>query len=184
MPEVKNRCKKCGYSEKYNDKEHIVNIFFRLGTACLLILGVCFIFYIFYIGLTPVMLSISNRHYTYVSISESDKVREESIKIIKDCEPLDKVCYSIALYNEFSNITYIPDPLAYSKHYPPAYVHKWGDDCEGLSQMYVSYAQSIGLDSFIECNKTHCWAMVYLSEQDFNFKVDLTTPQIIREVKK
>ena len=131
-------------------------------------IGLILILYISIIGIEPFFLSMNNAHYTYVSIKEADSVREEAIKIIKDCKPLDNICYTMALYNEFYNITYIPDRIGGGSHYPPAYVHKWGDDCESLSQMYVSYAQSIGLDSRVECNKTHCWAMVYLSEQDFS----------------
>ena len=183
--EIKNFCKRCNYSETYTKKEKILRVIYVLISTFLMLLGIVLILYICQIGLQPFFNSFASAHYTYISIKEADSVREEAITIIKNCEPLDQICYTQSLFNEFSNMKYIPDPLIIGgRHRPPSYVRNWSTDCDGLAQMFVSYAQSIGLNSRVVCSSTHCLAMVYLSEQDFNFKIDLTAPYIEREVKK
>lgn len=179
MPEVKNRCKKCGYSETYTKKEKILRVIYVLISTFLMLLGIVLILYICQIGLQPFFNSFASAHYTYISIKEADSVREEAITIIKNCDPLDQICYTQSLYNEFSNMKYIPDPLIIGgRHRPPAYVRNWSTDCDGLAQMYVSYAQSIGLDSLVNCSSTHCVSLVYIDNDIY--KIDLTAPEIIK----
>lgn len=183
MKTVKKVCKFCKKAEEYNKWEIIrINICVIIVTI-LCMIGVLFIVYIANVGVDNILYEISGASYTREAIKYHDDVRFKAVEITKKCDGDNQFCLAKQLYKNMSQIRYIPDSKLVDKSYNPMYVYENGDDCEGLAQMYVAFALSVGVDSKVECSKTHCVAVVLA--KDFKIVIDLTTPSayVIKKTK-
>ena len=174
MQTVKYVCKHCNKAEKYSKKQLLVKGITRTVISLLSFMGLLFIAYILIVGITPVGTALSGATFTIGTMKHHDEVRFLAVNITEDCNGGDEYCLTRELFTNMSGIRYIPDSALKQKTYNPIYVYNNGDDCEGLAQMFVSFAQTVGVDAKVECSINHCVARVTLKQH--NIIIDLTSP--------
>lgn len=175
MKVVKCICPHCKKGIEYTTFERIINILKRSVGSVLVPLGIIFIIYIGLFGIQNVAEDFIGYSFTMSAIKQSDDIRFLAVNITENCDGDNYNCLAKELFLNMSGIRYVPDSLITSKTYSPLYVYENGDDCEGLSQMYVSFAESVGVPAEVSCNYNHCVAIV-TGGYNRRTVIDLTTP--------
>lgn len=177
MKVVKNVCKFCGKAEEFTWKEKILlqlkNIVFGFMTAC----SLAFIFLLIYLGPDFVMDTALNAGYYHNNMKQDDELRVLAMDITKECEGSHVMCFSRELFDNVSQIRYVPTSK-YRQLYDPLYVYEYGGDCKNTANMMVALHKSLGFTAFVECNHTaeHCVAIVRDDFNDNFILIDLTIP--------
>lgn len=181
MKPVKEICPHCNKAILYSSKEKILKHSKQFISTLLIMLGLFFILFVSFNGLENTAYQISGLHYTRQALNYHDEVRELAVNITNNCNGDDPYCLVKALFDDMSNIRYVPDSLYYSdRTYHPIYVYNNGDDCEGLSQMFVAFSRSIGINSWVECGNKHCVALFRAYPEHDIMVIDLTIPLVYR----
>lgn len=185
--EVKYRCNKCGYSKPYTTKDKIYISINRI----LVFLGLAFLAVI----LATVLIIKQNPYYTYVdglttykfnliSKEYDTEMRSIAINMTRDCYPDNVRCYVDKIYNNLSDIPYVPSSV-HNPIYPPTYVYENGGDCKNTAILTVSLLNSIGTEARVDCNQEqrHCVTIVPYKDDDgkhiYNILVDFAQQKYI-----
>lgn len=174
MKLVKYVCEDCGHGCKYSKKELFFKQLSKFFLALFVMFGLLFILFVSVVGVKSVSTSFVDGFYTFSALHDHDIVRGLAVNITRSCDGDSFVCLARELFLNMSGVRYVPDSLLRDVTYSPLVVYEFGDDCEGLSQMFVSFASSVGVPSSVRCSDNHCVARVFLDGDDVI--VDLTGP--------
>lgn len=180
--EVKYRCKKCGYSEKFTRGEHIVRNIVVSVLMLLVLLGLFFLLVLLIFGLDPFFTNVVDSNYAAVNAAEDSQLRAIAVSWTRMCDGDDADCYAKAVYQHMSGIRYIPDSLNGNHTYTPLEVLREGSDCKGLSNAYRALLNSVGIRASIEANFDMRHAVAVVPRYRFGerrpgyFVIDLTVP--------
>lgn len=179
MKIIKNICPHCEKAIELTKKELILYYIKNIFLTFFVMMGIIFVFFLSVNGLEHTAYQLSEIQYTRSAIKYHDQVRFLAVNITKECTGMDTLCLARELYYNMSGIRYIPDSrFFFDRTYHPLYVYEHGDDCEGLAQMYVAFAKSVGVNARVQCGDRHCVAIVtdkWLNEEK-DIVVDLTMP--------
>lgn len=179
MKTIKEICPHCDKAIKYTIKEKIILFIRNTIISLLVMLGLLFLFFLSLNGIEHTSYQFAELQYTRSAIQNHDQVRFLAVNITKECNGADKICLARSLFQNMSGIRYIPDSnYFFDRTYDPIYVYNNGDDCEGLAQMYVTFAKSVGVNAKIQCGDRHCVAIVTEEQagKQVNIVIDLTIP--------
>ena len=184
MRKVKHVCPKCQTAVEYRPGEKIFKEVSSAIISILAIFGLLFIIYISIMGFEQPIFDVMNAKYYRASLNYDDELRNLAINMTKECNGDNSRCYAKAIYQNLSDIRYVPSSL-YSDSaglYDPLYVYENGGDCKNTANLYVALLKSVGISAKVSCNieETHCISVVpYVWGGDYsgtNFAVDLTGP--------
>lgn len=182
---MKEVCPKCKTAIQLTKKEAILHNIKNISISILCVMGMIFIVYLLLVGLESPANDIINYQYNKLSRNVDEELRLIAIDITKDCNGNNAECYAKAIYENVSQIRYIPSSqYNLDGMYDPLYVYEYGADCKNTANMYVSLLKSVGIDAEVSCSAKakHCISVVphiaYSTFRGKSFVVDLTAPRV------
>jgi len=181
MKTVKYVCPHCKRAVEYKRGEKIINFIYSSFGPVLMALGIFMLFYIWIAGTDTILEDVIQGFYNKENIKVDDQLRDIAINITKDCSTDRSKCFIKTMYQNISQIRYVPTSIN-KDTYDPLYVYHYGGDCKNTANMFVALLGSVGVRGKIKCSikENHCISELYDTDGNERlggkFVIDLTMP--------
>lgn len=180
---IKYRCDNCGHIETLTARELKKNNILKYIYSLIFAVGVISVLIMIIFGPTMFFSSIASSILTIRSNIDVDELRHFSINASRNCVDdfsAYSYCYAYSLYGELQSIRYVP-ASQYKTLQDPLETLMYGGDCKHMGMLFVSLMKSVGFNSYVICDSTHCVVKVphidNYKKVDNGFAiVDLTIP--------
>ena len=184
MRTIKAICPHCGMPIEFTRWEKIWNLIYGSIGPTLMALGLLFLFYGYMVGPNQIIEGLVEFKYKLENIHQDDELRLIALEITKNCSTDRSECFIKSVFNNVSNIRYVPTSI-YNAEYEPIYVYKHGGDCKNTAEMVTALLGSVGIEGNVRCSidESHCVSEFYETRSGRHmggkFVIDLTISTMV-----
>ena len=181
MKIVKYKCKQCGYSEEFTNRQIWMRFIGRFFLTTIMALGIVLALYIVLVGPITAVGSITTSLMMKYSDADDvhDELRDMGTTWTRNCEPFDQRCFTLHIFANLKHIPYTQASLI-SPLQTPLETYRLGGDCKNTAILFTSIMTASGAKSVVVCSaaESHCVSAVPEEEYGKFYVVDLTTPRV------